>query len=504
MKKNFKMIFAFVLTIACSLLVSSCYDFLSENPNRGENEPLETKQQVEALFNNSQYFQHIALGSIFSSDDFEMSTLQYSYAPYNFDADILPFYTWGTTDLINSGSDEVWNDEFNKVFAANMVINGINNVEEVTESERTNFLAQAHMMRAVAYWELVNLYCLPYAEENLNTLGLPIKNTTSYEENLERASLKDTYQLIEEDLNEAEKTSNTDIDKRWLVSRPSVAAMKARLYLAQGKYQMAREQAEIALNSKKASLQDYNELGHYSSYVYDTSGIEREVQYSGLMGMSALEYTDYQELLYSGVYKLYTSMRILPSESLMALYDHENDLRYNQFFAKGGALEYGLEGFGDNMIYRKFFDANTYYDILPEGPTIGEMILVKAEATCRLGEWQEALQTVNQLREKRFATGSDYQLIANSQEEALKAILDERHRELPFTMRWFDIRRLAYNETTSDDVAPSRLFYNVENKQADFEHTQEYTLPVKSKRYAQPLPQTEINRSHGQLQQNEY
>lgn len=132
------------------------------------------------------------------------------------------------------------------------------------------------------------------------------------------------------------------------------------------------------------------------------------------------------------------------------------------------------------------------------------MILVKAEATCRLGEWQEALQTVNQLREKRFATGSDYQLIANSQEEALKAILDERHRELPFTMRWFDIRRLAYNETTSDDVAPSRLFYNVENKQADFEHTQEYTLPVKSKRYAQPLPQTEINRSHGQLQQNEY
>lgn len=84
------------------------------------------------------------------------------------------------------------------------------------------------------------------------------------------------------------------------------------------------------------------------------------------MGMSALEYTDYQELLYSGVYKLYTSMRILPSESLMALYDHENDLRYNQFFAKGGALEYGLEGFGDNMIYRKFFDANTYYDILPE------------------------------------------------------------------------------------------------------------------------------------------
>lgn len=490
--------------LSASLALTSCDDFLSENPNRGENEPLETKQQVEALFDNSQYTQHIALGSIFSSDDFEMSTDQYSFAPYNFDADILPFYTWGTTDLINSGSDEVWNDEFNKVFTANMVINDIKNVEDATDAEKTDYLAQTHFMRAIAYYELVNLYCMPYSEETKQSLGLPLKTKTSYEEDLSRASLADTYQFIIADLDEAEKTSHTDISKRWLVSRPAVAAMKARLYLLMGDYAHAQTEAEKALQTTQASLQDYNELGHHTSYAYNMNGEEVEISYSGLMDMSALEYTDYQEMLYSGTYKLYTSMRILPSETLKSLYDPDNDLRYSQFFAKNGSLEYGLEGFGDDLLYRKFFDVNTYYDILPEGPTVGEMLLVKAEAQCRQGDWQNAINTVNTLREKRFATGSDYALEATSQEDALTKILDERHRELPFTMRWYDIRRFAFNETASDDVTISRSFYKVANKQVDFDNIEDYTLPVKSKRYAQPLPQTEISRSHGQLKQNKY
>lgn len=493
---------AWMLTAAWVL--TSCNDFLSENPNRGENEPLETKQQVEALFNNSQYTQHIALGSIFSSDDFEMTTDQYNSAPYNFDADILPLYTWGTTDLINAGNDEVWNDEFNKVYIANLVISDINNVDDATDAEKTDYLAQAHFMRAVAYWELVNLYCMPYSEETKQSLGLPLKTTTSYEENMTRASLANTYQFIITDLNEAEKTSHTDISKRWLVSRPAVAAMKARFYLATSDYAHAQEEAEKALQTTQASLQDYNELGHYISYVSNMNGESVEVEYSGLTGLSSMEYTDYQEMLYSGTYKIYTAMRMLPSESLKTLYDPDKDLRYSQFFAKKGSLEYGVEGFGDDMLYRKFYDVTFSYDILPEGPTIGEMLLTKAEAQCRQGNWQDAINTVNTLREKRFATGSDYALEATSQEDALTKILAERHRELPFTMRWFDIRRFAFNETTDDDVTIRRSFFKVTNKQVDFDDIEDYTLPVKSKRYAQPLPQTEISRSHGQLQQNEY
>ena len=51
--------------------------------------------------------------------------------------------------------------------------------------------------------------------------------------------------------------------------------------------------------------------------------------------------------------------------------------------------------------------------------------------------------------------------LGHTQQNAIEKILEERHREMPFIMRWFDIRRLAYNETDFDDVTVERDFYEV-------------------------------------------
>lgn len=82
--------------------------------------------------------------------------------------------------------------------------------------------------------------------------------------------------------------------------------------------------------------------------------------------------------------------------------------------------------------------------------------------------------------------------------------MNERRREMPFVMRWYDIRRFAFNETPEDDVELRRTFYTIENGEVDFNTEKEYVLPVKSKRYAQPILTSEIQRSHGQIQQNQY
>ena len=44
----------------------------------------------------------------------------------------------------------------------------------------------------------------------------------------------------------------------------------------------------------------------------------------------------------------------------------------------------------------------------------------------------------------------------------------------------------------------------LENGEVDFNTVKDYVLPVKSKRYAQPILTQEIQRSHGQIQQNQY
>lgn len=75
---------------------------------------------------------------------------------------------------------------------------------------------------------------------------------------------------------------------------------------------------------------------------------------------------------------------------------------------------------------------------------------------------------------------------------------------MPFISRWQDIRRLAYNEVSYDDVTVTHTFYKVVNNVVDNSEVLTYTLPVKSARYAQPITNLEIRRSKGQISQNEY
>lgn len=485
--------------------LSSCNDYLSEYPNKGSNQPLTTEAQVEALFNNSKWLTSLSYASAYSSDDIGFTTAMYDAASYNFSTDMLPHYVWSIEDIETAGSDELWDEQFNRIFTANLILNEIDEITDLKDADRVEYLAQAHFLRAMAYWQLANIYCLPYSKENAEEPGLPLKQTTSYEEDLTRATLQQTYQFIENDLKEALNTQRADVEKRWLVSKPAVEAMLARFYLFTEDYTQAASYATQALKSNKVTLQDYNELGHVEGSVWSNlQGDNLTVEYSELYGYSALQYTDYQELYYSEMYKLVSSPRLIPSLSLIALYDKDNDLRYRQFFVKNGAAEFGIEGFGDDLLYRKFYDGLTYQDMLPSGPTIAEILLTLAEAEARQGNYTQAMTTVNNLREKRMANGSDYPLDASSQNEAIQKIIDERHREMPFMMRWMDIRRLAYNDDSTDDVTLTRSFYKIKNRVTDIGNIETYNLSAPSRRYAQPLPNVEISRSKGQLKQNEY
>lgn len=156
-------------------------------------------------------------------------------------------------------------------------------------------------------------------------------------------------------------------------------------------------------------------------------------------------------------------------------------------------------------MWHKFHHYAYDTDLMEIGPTVPEMLLTKAEAEARLGKVSEAMTSVNTLRKARMDNSADdVELSASNQEEAVKAILDERHREMPYLMRWADIRRLAYNEVDYDDVTVTREFYEVEDGIPNTDKITTYTLPVRSPRYAQPISDIEIKRSGNQIKQNEY
>lgn len=529
--------------LAAMSVVSSCNEFLDEVPSRGDNEVLNRGEQVKNLFANSNNYYTPVDFLVASTDDYGMTMDVFNALGY-LDVPSLSGMSWAPEGLDVFMSDELWSKQYNKIFTANAVINDIDNITDVTAEEKAEYLAHAHFVRALAYWELVNVYCLPYAEENLNALGLPLKVSTHTDEDLTRASLKDTYAFIEADLKEALKSPRTDVveGERWLVSQPAAKALMARFYLFTGDYAQAAKYADESLSSQTVTLLDYNQLttydmdkgggGFWGDQEFgdeefpegDEEGGEGEegegdgedwpeeggniLTFCETYNWGAYQFVDYQEIFYPQFYTVTATVNLLASQELTDLYDKDNDLRYINLFVENGLVDYWVYGFNDVCNYHLFTSRNQWgqqMDVfLGASPTVAEMYLTKAEALARQGSWSEAMNVIQTLRASRFVDGSDYSLSATSQSEALTEILKERRRELPFLMRWYDIRRFAYNETPNDDVELRRTFYTIENGEVDFNTVKEYVLPVKSRRYAQPILTQEIQRSRGQMQQNQY
>lgn len=522
------------LFVACALLpiATACSDFLDEVPSKGDNEVLNRGDQIKRLFANSEDYLTPIDFIAASTDDYGLTINIFDQLGY-LDVPSISGMTWAMDGLDPFMSDALWAKQYNKVFKANTVLNNIDNVEDLTAEEEAEYIAHAHFVRGLAMWELVNVYCQPYAEENLNTLGLPLKQSTHADESMTRASLKDTYTFIETDLLEALKSPRTDLKEgeSWLVSQPAANAILARFYLFTGNYQKAEQYADAALKSNTATLINYNNLTTYDILQGGWGALNIEdgededwndddfcnddfpEEPSALTYCETYKYgvdqlLSYQELYYPQFYSISATVNLLASSNLTSLYDKENDLRFVNLFVENGLEDYWVYGFNEDCIYHQFTMRDKWgqsLDVfLSASPTVAEMYLIKAEVLARSGNWSEALNVLQQLRSTRFAEGADFSISAANQQEALKAVLDERRREMPFVMRWYDIRRYAYNETTEDDVELTRHFYAAEGGVVNMEIEKDYVLPVKSKRYAQPILTLEIQRSQGEILQNNY
>jgi hypothetical protein len=191
----------------------------------------------------------------------------------------------------------------------------------------------------------------------------------------------------------------------------------------------------------------------------------------------------------------------IPSADLLSLYDKSNDLRYEYHIVEGYSYIAGMNNPPYNYPGYIFFS----WDKTISGPTVAEVYLIKAEALARMGNLPEAMAAVNVLRSKRMKPGPWVNLAAANKNDAIKKILEERRREMPFAQRWFDIRRYNNNEDPDDDVILTRTFYPYSSTSILVNETPKtFTLPKNSRRFAAPIPQADIIASNGALIQNRY
>lgn len=479
------------------IAMTGCKKYLSEEPTKQSS--IQTVDQLEALINNAGRFAiETNYTAAYSTDDCEITKELYAKNPNAFSNDQLQYYVFGIDGVANQ-NDQLWSGEYRKIFTANLILESIDQVKG-DDAIRNRVKADAYFIRAYSNWVLVNYYCAPYSSANQGSLGLPIKKTVDFLESGKRATLKETYDFILSDIAEAQKTAPDDVNPLlpWRVSQKTISAFLSRFYLFTGEYDQSLAEANKALATSTRALIDYNTLAQGNSATYSVNNSTITLNYTVLNDWKAYngsKYLYWQESYYTR-YVANPFQWYVPSSSLLALYDTQNDLRYKKFMIKNGGLRMSVS---DPAAFRYTMFYDGYY--LPEGLTIAEVLLNKAEALARKGDLA-AMDAVNQLRMKRMTTGRYVPLTATGKDDAIKKVLEERRREMPFAMRWCDIRRFSVNEYPADDITVTRNFFNASLTSVDANTPKSYTLDPK--RYLVPINNLDINASKGQLVQNPY
>lgn len=492
---------AYIFLAFALMGMSSCGDFLDKTPSKSSNTPVTTASNLLAVYDYLPNRYCINYFASYSTDDAEIPREMYKGSANQFNINyVISNYVHFRDGIISNSSDDLWGGEYNRIYKANLMISSASEVsgskEEIDEA-----LSCAYFMRAYSFFQLVTFYCQSWSEANKGELGIPLRMGLAFDEKIGRGTLEETYNQIFSDLQASEEHAVHDAVPSipWRVSNCAINALYARIYLARGEFDKALEYANKTLSNAPA-LYDFNQ------FTYKTP----PTKYAATDFWPALELklceTDawnenkilygYTEWIYPEFCNIRTQMTY-PSEQLMALYDHTNDLRFRYYYVEHGTRRMTNIRY-DGYRYNPWDDGR----YLNSGLTTAEILLIKAESQVRLGQWQEGLATLTPLREARYEKGTATALTANSQAEALKVVLEERRRELPFYFRLGDIKRFAVTPDTSDDVTVTREFFDMTATKVDENSPKTYTIPGNSKCWAMPIYQTEINSAQGAIEQN--
>lgn len=309
-------------------------------------------------------------------------------------------------------------DQFYKtIFYANQTINeGVNTME--AGDEREQLLGEAYAIRAMAYFDLTNLYAKPYNPATASTdLAIVLQNKIDIENRKPKSTMAEVYAQIHSDIEMAKKHLRVtfyEAGKNYRFTQGAIYALEARVNLYQHEYEDALASIDKAM-TYKSDLQNLNTTKDLS--VADFKSVE---------SILALE-TALQSTLQSLTYV---------SEDLLNAFDKENDLRFAVSFEKSGDFYVPVKTGRDNQ--KVSFRTSDLY-------------MMKAEALTHLNRLTEATGALKSIIDNRYKPEAAGKVVASlnglDQKAMMKAILDESFKEFAFEgRRWFDLRRLDQKE----------------------------------------------------------
>ena len=469
------------LPLVATVILSSCGDFLKE------------ESQSEVIPKTTEDFSELLIGSGYpSASGPSLANLQFMdddcsfffsfdnggdpnpYIGSNEASTYSSYYTWQPTECDQDGLGTQINTtasatQYAKFYQCIMGCNAVlDQIDDAIgeQKDRDRVKAEALAVRALQYFQLVNLYGEPY-NYNKNALGVPLKLTADLQqEGMARATVAQVYEdVIVPDLQEACRLMDPlpVRSKNFHINQPAIHILLSRVYLYMERY--ADCVAEVDKAEKQgARLMDLNteleaalSAENYSAISYDNP--EVEWMYGGSCFTQNSSYCPATNPVF------------------LALFDENNDLRFEQFKLKDS------DGRG------------TVFPAKPTGVTSlgmclrsGEAFLNRMEANALAGNDEAALKELNDFRRTRIKNYQDVSGLAG--QELINEIRVERRKELCYEgHRWFDLRRQGMPEIT----------HRYQNESGS--PVEVYTLKHNDPLYTLPLP-TSLWTSNSGLVQN--
>lgn len=455
--KNNNIISFLVFTIVISVIISSCKkqdDWLSAKSSVSSVIP-STTSDFQGLMDYTFSLNYLyATAGLAGTDNYYLADAS---IPLLNEKD-RNLYLWNSS-IWTGGTSTEWSQSYIIIATANIVLEGLGKLSS-TSPDYNNVKGEALFHRAIAYYTLAQLFCKPYSSSAGSDMGLPLRLTSDVNVIVQRSSLEDTYkQIIADALQSAQLLSPT----QPYLQRPINAAaygLLAKTYLNMGDYVNAGNYANTAIGIHPALL-DFN-----NSSVISSTATYRFPIY-GKNNPEVLFYS------YGGIYQSVaptTASKGIVADDLFQSYN-SNDLRKTIFYTLSSG----------NVKYRGSYSGTTA-DFC--GIATNELYLIRAESEARAGQTSSAMADLNLLLTNRYKTNTFVPLTASDAPTALKLVLQERRKELPFVsnIRWEDLRRL--NLDPSFQKTLSRVANGIT-----------YTLNPNDKLYVLPIPDNEIQLS---------
>lgn len=333
-------------------------------------------------------------------------------------------YTWQAAYPVTTSAftDYEWNAMYNTIAYCNTITTEVPGSAGGTDADKAEIIAEALVHRADAYLMLVNTYAKPYDRATAATdPGVPLLLTETTVQSLVRTPVQTVYDQIIGDLKKALPSLPVTQTFNTLPSKASAYGELARCYLYMNDHANASKYADSAL-AIRSTLNDLSGLTSVSTANYPVRKSDPEVLLS--------------KVPYGGVPFSPTVIRL--SDDLLTLLGTK-DQRYNLFTCLPSVITSSYTAAGGRFFYKD----KALNEARNIGPSVPEMMLIKAEAYARAGDAINAMIWVNNLRKKRFKAVDYVDLTAANAADALGKVIDERRREFFCRMlRWWDMRRL--------------------------------------------------------------